>query len=163
MQKKEKKDFMNNFLYQDIKDEQIKKIIFGLYSYVNKIDNLLIDNTYNFKKNYMYKDKEIKSLDDLENEIYFVDDHYLNDNEKIKLELLFYKPFTDRDISERIKELSTYIKNKKKLNSMDIHYLKQKLVEIQILENSSITFYKDAYELFLNYYNIYKDKEKVKR
>ena len=135
----DKNEVIKNYLYSSsLKDEEEKKIIINLFLLSKKIDKLLSYNDhYDLKK--------------LEDAIYFVGNKYLNDKERIMLELLFYKDLNNYELKRRLNKINNYIKSHQDFTPNDVDYLKQEIVKLQILSGKDITFLDNAYKLLDKY------------
>lgn len=144
---------VREYLYNSEIDILDRKILLKLYLNYLKLDSL--------------KNNHINDLNNLEDKIYYVDENYMSNLDKINLEISYYKSKNDDNkTATKIKELISII-NKKlenpKLTEEDILFIKQKIVEIQILNNCNITFLEASRSLFEKYCKEIKEKIKSKK
>lgn len=147
MNKKETFELVRRCLYDENLSKDIKKIMLNLYSKHSKLEKI--------QKNIKIS-KSNKTLNDLENQIYCINDKNLTDIEKIKLESAYYFQNIQqtKEITSRLQIVSNLITNlehNKNITDKELLKIKQKIVEIQILSNDEITFYEAAYQLFEDY------------
>jgi len=127
-----------------------KKILIRLYLFCNKLDKYFSITKKNKKE----------TLRKMENDIYNINNKYLNDIEKIKLEFLYYQNINKPNLKNYIQDLQNLlIKYHDKLTEKEIENLKEIIVKLQILNNNNITFFNSSYELF----NKFVEEEEIKR
>ena len=145
MNKENRKRIVKEYLSQSDINLEERKIINDLYFVCSSLDNYV----RNIKN-----DKNI-ILSNLEDEVYNIDNSILTDEEKIKLEVLYYQELNIHDLAilNELNFIKAYLNNKEVLSSKDIELLKEKLVELQVLTNNDVTFYNSAYKVLDKHLN----------
>ena len=136
-----------------------KKILLNLYLKALKVNKLDANKTES--KSYLKRSDKYQELEDI---IYFIDNKTLSDIDKIKFELYCLKQLKDNTISDRLQEVNNYLKACEKNDQLtldNINYVKERIVEIQILSNRNVTFYSVVYDLLKKY--CLSSKEEIKR
>ena len=119
-----------------------KKILVKLYLLCKKLDRY-----FEITK----KDKG-ETLASLEDQIYYIDNKYLNDMEKIKLEFLYYKNLNKPFLKTYVNEIQNIISEyKDNIPNTEIEYLKELIIKLQILTDNKVTFFNSTYKLLDNY------------
>jgi len=129
--------------YIDFKDETNRFILSKLYSLFN---NFLKLNKGNI---------DVELLKELEDKIYNVNGNNLEDSLRINYEIskiISLDSITSRfkdDIRILINNMQNYVDNLN--NELDLSELKKSIVILQILTSNNVTFFKEAYELLIDY------------
>ncbi len=153
MENDEREKIIQEFLKQENIDKEERKIIINLYLFCKKLDK--------FRDTLKNNNQEI--FQKLEEKIYQGESNEpITDIDKINLEILYYQSLKNPHNLIKLNNIKELIYNKKNnLSKKDINLLKEKIVELQILNNNDITFYNSSYDLLDK--KLIKIKEKIKR
>lgn len=151
--KKINKEIIKKYL-NDNNDSNINfKSFLGLYSNYYKLSQIISKNENN------------NILKQYEERIYTINNHTMNDIERIIVEInkikLEIRKLRDNENIEEIKEELDKIEDLLKTNTETVNgfvdYIKKKITKIQVFLDMDITFYDAAYNLFLNEYTKLED------
>lgn len=151
-------NLIKNYVYKDNLVPTEDKLLFvGLFNFYQKANRL---------NSFQSIEDELNKYED---KIYNNDNKKITEVDKVRLEIERIKGMkvTDPDVKQIvdkvINESEELLNNKLCFSTSILEYIKKKIVVLQILLKLDITFFKAAYDLFIEKYSDLKIKEYNKK